>query len=314
MPASYMKAWCDPDRPPNHEPFVWVFERDGSSRVRRAPHKLFTETDLYTIEDADGNRDLRIEATLSTIEDRFVRMRNSKFNFRRELTPEEHIYLCMFVAAAQIRTTASRDHHAAQWGHVLKVTDDLAESMARASPEEQARIAQALEPPSAPYSSLTHEQVRQLATKPLQHMIGPTLRITVPVLQKMDAAIFCTDDPIGFITSDAPCTWFDPEAYKLPPFYRSPGLGIKTIEVTMPISPQQCLCLNWQGWTGYIDTPMELVDDFNRRHRYHCKEHFVVCRDSQNAYWFQEGTMPDDAWEKLHPPTMQERTKGSSAV
>jgi hypothetical protein len=93
---------------------VWVSERDGSNRLRRAPHKLFTETDLYTIEQADGARDLRIETTLSTIEDRFARMRNNKLKRRSDLTPEEHIYLCMFVAAAQIRTVASRDHHATQ--------------------------------------------------------------------------------------------------------------------------------------------------------------------------------------------------------
>ncbi|MBO2970436.1 DUF4238 domain-containing protein, partial [Burkholderia pseudomallei] len=46
VPASYLKAWCDPDCPATHEPYVWVFERDGTSRHRRAPHKLFTETDM----------------------------------------------------------------------------------------------------------------------------------------------------------------------------------------------------------------------------------------------------------------------------
>uniref|UniRef100_UPI0035B514D9 DUF4238 domain-containing protein n=1 Tax=Caballeronia arationis TaxID=1777142 RepID=UPI0035B514D9 len=208
VPASYLKAWCDLDRPPHHEPYVWVFERDGSARFRRAPHKLFTETDLYTIEKADGTRDLRIETTLSTIEDRFSRMRSSKFNHHGGLTAEEHVFLCMFVAAAQIRTTASRDHHAAQWAAVLKKADDLAASMAKASPQQRRAAAQTASISNASFDSrsLDHNQVRELAAKPLQHMMAPALRHTVPVLRQMDLAVLCTDDPLGFITSDHPCT------------------------------------------------------------------------------------------------------------
>lgn len=225
-------------------------------------------------------------------------MRNSKFNHRGDLTPEEHIYLCMFVAAAQIRTTASRDHHATQWGNILKRADDLAVQMAKVTPAQRMAAAGIVPRHEANSdSSLTHSQLRQLAAKPLQHMMGPALHYTVPVLLQMDAAVLCTDDPLGFITSDHPCTWFDPEAYKLPPFYRSPGLRVKTIEVTLPISPQQCLLLSWQGFRGYIDaTPLQ-VDEMNRRHRFHCRSQYVACRGVDRSYWYQQGKMPDDAWE-----------------
>lgn len=296
VPASYLKAWCDPDRPPNHAPSVWVFERDGSARFRRAPHKLFTETDLYTIENPDGTRDLRIETTLSTIEDRFSRMRKSKFDQRGTLTREEHLYLCMFVAAAQIRTTAFRDHHAAQWTAILKKVDDLAASMTKAAPRQR-RAAAHISDAQRGTTSFEHEQLRLLAAKPLQHMMGPALRHTVPVVQQMDLAVLCTDDPLGFITSDHPCTWFDPEAYKLPPFYRSPGLKVKTVEVTLPISPRQCLLLSWGGLNGYIDATPLAVDEMNRRHRSHCKTQFVVCRGEDRSVWYDMGSMPADAWE-----------------
>ncbi|KVN89260.1 DUF4238 domain-containing protein [Burkholderia ubonensis] len=300
VPASYLKAWCDPDRPATHEPYVWVFERDGTSRHRRAPHKLFTETDMYTIETADGGRDLCIEATLSMLEDRFTRMRISKFNHKRPLTPEEHVYLCTFVAAAQFRTAASRDHHASQWQNVLKIADDLAAKVKSATAEQRESMARISELSSGEGQSFTHEQVRELAAKPLQKMMAPVLRTTVPILLRMDLAIYSTSDETGFITSDRPCTWFDPEAYKMPPFFRSPALGSETIEVTMPISPQQCLCLNWQGYAGYLDASKLLLDEFNRRHRFHCKNQYVVRNDLKNDYWFYEQEIPDDAWEKRH--------------
>ncbi|WP_225934728.1 MULTISPECIES: DUF4238 domain-containing protein [unclassified Cupriavidus] len=108
MPACYLKAWCDPACPAGHEPYVWIFDKDGSNPRRRAPSNTFTETDLYTIEKADGTRDLRLEQGLSELETHFTRIRNSRFKFRRDLSPEEHVYICVFLAAAQFRTPSSR--------------------------------------------------------------------------------------------------------------------------------------------------------------------------------------------------------------
>lgn len=288
VPASYLKAWCDPACPSTHTPYVWVFDRDGANGHRRAPHKLFTEIDIYTIETADGGRDLRIESTLSAIEDRFARMRTSKFNYARELTPEEHTYLGMFIASAQFRTIASRDHHAQQWGNVLKIADDLEASMAKATADQREAMTQISKVSHGAGPSLTHDQVRQLAARPLQNMMAPVLSAVVPVLLRMNMAILCTDDQTGFITSDHPCSWFDPEAYRLPPLYRNPALGSKTIEVTMPISPRQCLYLNWQDFSGYQDASPALVDALNRRHRFHCKNQYVVRKNTVNPHWFRE--------------------------
>jgi hypothetical protein len=119
VPASYLKAWCDLTCPPNQEPYVWIFDKDGNNGRRRAPVNIFTETDLYTIDKADGTRDLRLEKGLGELETRFSRIRTSKLNFYRELTLEEHVSLCAFVAAAQFRTQALRNHHAQQW-HMLQ--------------------------------------------------------------------------------------------------------------------------------------------------------------------------------------------------
>lgn len=301
VPASYLKKWADPNCPPHHEPYVWVFDKDGSNPKKRAPSNIFTETDLYTIQNSDGTRDLRLENGLSELESMFTRVRNSKFSFHRELTAEEKVYLCAFVAAGQFRTTSSRDHHAKQWGNVVKHADDLASSMLNATPKQREDAAKIGRLSSKDEGSLTHEQVKQLAKTPLQLMMPTVLRTVTPILLKMDMAILCTDDPIGFITSDTPCIWEDPEAYKLPPFYRSPGLGSKSIEVTMPISPSQCLLFSWQKITGYLKVDSKALDNCNAMHRALCGDNFIANTNVKNENWFYEPPMPDDSWEKLNP-------------
>ena len=116
---------------------------------------------------------------------------------------------------------------------------------------------------------------------------------------KMKMSILCTDDQVGFITSDNPCVWYDPESYKLPPFYRSPGLGKKTIEITMPISPKQCSLFSWQDMEGYLKIENEIVDTLNHRHRMLSKTNYIVNTNpiTVNEIWFKSPPMPDDTWK-----------------
>ncbi|WP_445083115.1 DUF4238 domain-containing protein [Candidatus Nitrotoga sp. M5] len=122
----------------------------------------------------------------------------------------------------------------------------------------------------------------------------------------MHVAVLCAADPIGFVTSDHPCTWFDPESYKLPPIYRGPGLGSCTIEVTFPISPSQCLIITHNSqWQGYIDVQEEVVNELNCRHIAHCNKTFISCSPQTLPIWFEQRTMPDDAWEKVREQKMK---------
>ena len=60
----------------------------------------------------------------------------------------------------------------------------------------------------------------------------------------MNLTVFCTNDDLGFIASDRPCVWFDPEAFKKLLPFNQPALGSRTIEVTMPLSPNHCASLS----------------------------------------------------------------------
>lgn len=125
------------------------------------------------------------------------------------------------------------------------------------------------------------------------------------------AIIGTTVEP-GFITSDSPCVWFDPEANKRPPFYQTVGLGYKTVEVTLPISPKQAILLSWNEKNkGYMELNYEKnIDELNRITRFHCDEHFIVNKNIKKGIWFDPGIEPDDSWEKMNKK-QNEETKNS---
>ena len=82
IPRSYLNAWCDPATPKEHQPYVWRFEKDGTSRARKSPKNIFHATDLYTIHLSDGTRELSIEHGLSELE--------SEFNCRTRFHADEY--------------------------------------------------------------------------------------------------------------------------------------------------------------------------------------------------------------------------------
>ena len=61
LPQSYLQAWTDPECPANHEPYVWIFDREGKEGRAKSPKNIFHETDMYTIVGEDGERDLKLE-------------------------------------------------------------------------------------------------------------------------------------------------------------------------------------------------------------------------------------------------------------
>lgn len=296
IPQSYLSAWCDPNTPKGQEPYVWRFSKDGGAVQKKAPKNIFWETDMYTIRQPDAQRDLVLEHGLSELESSFVRIRREKLASRLELEPEERLLVQFFVAAMEARTASQRDHQRDQWGNVLRVADDLAEKMAQASPEERERFA-AIQPISSDIAdSLSHEQVRELAKNPLQQAMFPRILGQIRHFAQMHMAIIETGTQPGFITSDAPCVWFDPEAYKRPPFYQTLGLVYRTIEITLPISPEQVIVISWhKELEGYKQAENELVvEGINRRTRFHCKEYFIVNQSMTREIWFDRGKPPEN--------------------
>ena len=311
VPQCYTKAWIDPTIPvgPKIAPFVWVFDQDGTNARRKSPANLFTETDIYTITKADGQRDLYLEHGFGDLEDRFTRIRNLRFAKNQWPTAEEMVFLLAFVATFQARTQANRDHQRQQWGNIRQRMEEMQKSYEEASPAKKVafeRMGSIGPIGSDRCSGMTIQDVKVMEEFPIQTMMGTIVKTVLPIFQRMSCAVLQTDDPIGFVTSDHPCTWFDSESYKLQPFYRGPGLYSSTIEITLPISPRQCLVLSHRSrLNGYIDIPQHVVDELNYRHLSHCKDSFISHSQQTRQIWFEKREMPDDAWEKVRERKIQ---------
>ncbi|MBI4381393.1 MAG: DUF4238 domain-containing protein [candidate division NC10 bacterium] len=299
IPQSYLRAWCDQNTPEGQEPYVWLFSSDGSNPRRKAPHNIFHETDLYTIKLPGGGRDLVLEHGLAQLESEFVSIRDTKLRSLEPLEPAEHALLCAFVAAMHARTPARRDHFAEQWGKVLAMADQMME-WEKTATLEQKLAAASLSPPNQE-RSLTYGEVKALAEKPLQTSMVLFIKEEAQLLTQLDFAVFTCNNGIGFITSDNPCVWSDPEAYKRPPYYQTPALMYESIEITLPVSPHQIVLLNRRGVSGYIPAPEKWVDELNRRTRFNCTEYFVSNTNTTRPLWFDPGTEPDVSWKKRNP-------------
>jgi len=299
VPKGYLKAWCDLSAPKQYTPYVWVFSKDGNTVKKRSPKNLFHENNFYTIEHADGERDLTLEHGLSELEDQFCALRDKKLRFRQNITPEEHIILCAFIAAMRERTKIMQAHQQKQWRKALEMMEKMREWAKTATPEEKKMMAGPPRSREKKRPSLSHDEVKKLAEDPIQHLLLPSISIETPLLCKIDFAILETDAQPGFITSDAPCVWSDPEAYKRPPLHQAPGLMYESIEITLPISPQQAILLNRKGINSYISVEENAVENLNRKTRFNAYKHFIVNSNYKKDIWFDPGTEPEDSWEKM---------------
>jgi hypothetical protein len=304
VPNCYLKAWHDKTQPigPNRTPYLWRFDRDGSNAKRKAPENIFTENDIYTIILPDGTRDIRLEHGFSGLETRFAEIRDHRLDGRQWPDANEMLHLLAFVAVARVRTPKYRDAQTAQWSGIYKHVKDIEKGFKAATAEQRKAMASFNPLGVDEGSGMTVEDLAHLRDHPIQATIAPALEAMLHAFAQMHVAIFWTDDPIGFVTSDHPCVWNDPEAYKRPPMYRSLGLVSKSIEVTMPISPTQCIFISHEpSLRGFKKLTPLGVSEMNGRRIAACKDAFVSRSSEVRADWFQERPEPDDSWEKTHP-------------
>jgi uncharacterized protein DUF4238 len=280
IPSSYLEAWCDPDVPPHYEPYVWRFPRDGGEGQAKAPKNIFAESDFYTSHLPDGQRDLSLEHCLATLEGKFCEIRDTRIANREKLKTVEKLWLCAFMDAMHFRTRAQRNAFQKQWGHAHRMAEEIQRSLDAMTPEQR----QEYRPPrvlgETRGPSLTIDDAKVLANEPLQHMLLPAIAEDLPVLARMNLCIFTTEDDVGFITSDHPCVWYDPSRRR-----GQTALRARTIEVTMPVSPNSLALLCWEDFPDYENLMPLGVDDANTLRQRACEEYFVVRRNATKSVW-----------------------------
>lgn len=296
VPASYLSAWCDPDAPTGHEPYVWVFERDSRQGRPRAPANIFFEANFYTKIGQQGERDLSLENALNRLETDFAKIRREKLDKRLPLSRREGFLLCAFCAAMHGRTRAQRENTREQWRDILEAMNGLTEWAKGASPDELKNLSRF--PSSGDEGeSLSQEDVQQIVNYPAQTTLPLFIQIETPILCQMSLAVLYTEDDLGFITSDHPCLWFDPRN-------RFPGLASRSIEVSLPLSPRQILLLNWKNLSGYIPVSINSVDKANSMLRNACEREYIVRRNEVRPAWFIIGRLAQGGPASQSPNTI----------
>jgi hypothetical protein len=285
IPACYLRAWCDPQTPESQEPHVWIISKGTGKARRKAPSNILWQTDFYTLRDPAGGRDLSLEHGLHSLEDMFVALR-PKLQPHERLDSRDRLVLYAFAAAMWLRTESAMDHVVAEYRPLLELGKAMEEWAKTATPEQKRAASRTLSTGKSP--TMTLADVVSIVTEPATVLTDRMVSLIRLFFQfKLDLAIVETTTPLGFVTSDNPCVWADPEGHERPPAFRAPALMYNSIEITLPISPSQVLMLNRQGLDGYQSCgEIAFADEINRRTIGLAKESFVSRQQETRAEWF----------------------------
>ncbi|MDB5921041.1 MAG: hypothetical protein JWR40_5275 [Massilia sp.] len=286
-------------------PYVWLFDKKGENPKAKSPEKIFRESDMYTMTAPDGGHDLRLEHGLGTVESNFTRVRTSKFNFKRPLTEEDWLWACLFAATAHTRTAASRDHFLSHMEEMKAMFEKVA------GPDWETRTVAPELPPHVDRSNVyipqpgDFDNLKEMTTTTL---LDTAVELILPTLLGMHKTVLCANDPLGFLTTDAPSTWYDPTAYRRHPCERGVGLNCPAIEITLPFSPEQCLLFTHRPVGPlYSVVTSDWVDALNQRHTAHAPTTVVARSKETRALWFHLGETLADSWETHHPDPDERR-------
>jgi Protein of unknown function (DUF4238) len=266
VPKCYLSGFVDPNTPKGHEPYVWIFDKDGKSKKNKAPSNIFTENHLYTI-DFKGEKDFSIEQNLSKIEGKFAQVMKT-ISKKEPLTEHEHAHLCIFVAAQLQRTLRFKKNQE-------RFVQDLIDK------GTQMAYAHGLK---------DTEQIRKWTEyKRDIHKLSlvESLPFLVNILKQMKIAFLCSRDPKGhpFISSDDPCVLFNPDL-QWQRFY-SPGFGQQNIQLTLPLSTEVTVMFTWANYHGYGLLNGSEVENLNRMTRGHCDKEFISSSPHKKRVWFR---------------------------
>ena len=269
------------------EPYVWVFEQYGSAGRRRAPSNLFTGSDIYTVQDADGFRDLRLEHALAAIENVLPKLIKEYVTGFRQIPQDRVDQLLGFVAAMHGRTPQSREIQRGLWRKMLESagaegTEALTVPRTSGKGEDE---------PSMPLGlgSSKLDALRKAVESPMRYLLPGAMQEALPTLREMTLTIFCTEEP-SFITSDSPISWFDATVPKEHFLTRKRHLTDPGIEVTLPLTPRHMVMLHRRKPVGfspvsYLKAGESTVAALNRRTQFNADRWLVSWRDRFDPAW-----------------------------
>lgn len=287
IPKVYLAAWCDPETPSRMQPYVWMLDPAGGPGKKRAPHKLFSETEIYTISRPDGSRNLKIEHALSRVEQGLNDLIANYIAQCRQLPNPRKTKLIEFIAAMHGRTPQTRDIQLGLWKSKLDVALQQEQSLEDSTPSPTSQEDEVVQ--SGASSRPSMDTLRRAIESPMQYLVPGAFKEAMPALSRMSITVFCTDLP-SFITSDSPVTWFDPTVPRDKYLTHETSLSDDGIEVTMPLSPRHSIMLHnpripHTGSVSYKSACPRTVVALNRRTAHFADKKIVSWKDGFDASW-----------------------------
>lgn len=285
IPRSYLAAWIEPVTPAGQTSAIYLISKANKTVRRKSPAKSFTQTDRYTVRLKDGTRDLAVEHVLGALESDFQGVLHS-IRHEEKLTMLQRAKLCTFTAAMMGRSTQQGD-----W--LLKQQLEHLEKIRKMEKAHGAK-------------PITSKEMEDALENHHAQLVVNSIEVIAPRLFRMMLTIFTTNDPIGFINSDAPAVMYNPKSHTFPPMYRSPGLLQRDVEVTLPLSPRHLALFSHNPAPRfYIPMTPADVDEANRTTYFFCEKEFVSRTGKVRDVWMSERQKPADAWSEDAAPNFE---------
>lgn len=267
IPRCYLREFVDPNTPVGHEPYVWIFNKNGKNKRKKSLKKILTSNNLYTIKVKGKASDYSIEKTLSNFESEYANIYRNKIKKKLPLNDYEHVMLCVFVATMLQRTLRQKDNLEQFLDELIRHGEMLAAHHGIVSKS---------------VNNLRKYKKNAHKTSILKMLPG----ITQLLIEMNVAFLFPDSNGSKFITSDDPCILFNPKLQWQE--FLGPGLGQKDIEVILPLSPEVLLCLSWSNFRGYIKTNKSRINDLNRMIRAQSYKYFISNSHKTKWIWFRK--------------------------
>ena len=289
IPQVYLRGWLEPYTPAGQTAAIHIIAKESKEVRRKSPTKSFTSNDRYTVHLKDGERNLVVENYLGRIESDFQGVLHAVRN-RQSLTASHRAKLAVFTAAMMGRAPVQSESFRRQ----LQPLEEIVE---KAGTPEQA------------------EELSEYILNHAAYYTTSTIEASAPMLFNMVPSILITNNATGFITSDNPAVMFNPNAYKLPPFYRSPGLATIDVEITLPLTPKHLIVYTHRRHLPlYQPVDLKTVDELNRRTWAHAHQEVVSKTGIVKDIWSQPGEPPKDAWTPESDPILSKQPRSAESI
>ena len=269
IPEVHLRRWEAPNLGPGRNGQIWVIQKDDlTKKLPRSPKSVFGKENHYTIWKG-SERDLSVEKGLGKIETELPKV-HAKLAARKPITGPERMILTEFASSMLSRVESQSNWMAEHLSEVWYQTARL---------EEQEHI--------DPIASSNIE-------KEMLNRNGGFVRAAFPLrarmLLGMRLAILTTDDHIGFITGDDPCSMHVRDGWRV-------HIGNPTVEIIIPLTPHHAALFMGPPDLARLCSPgtyyrisTGLLDECNRRTMTQCQKEFVSLSGDVRDSWFVPAT------------------------